>query len=94
MRKTRPHMRIAIVRSNSDMSFIIPYSDITCMRAILYHRLHRWCNGVLVSSVVDSGLEHPSTQAKDYEISICCFSAKYVALMNNVFKWGNISTCG
>ena len=35
---------------------------------------------VLVSSVVDCGFETRSGQTKDYEIGICCFSAKHAAL--------------
>ena len=36
---------------------------------------------VLASSVVDRGCEPRSGQTKDYEIDICCFFAKHVALM-------------
>ena len=35
---------------------------------------------VLVLSVVDRGFEPRSGQTKDYEIGICCFSTKHVAL--------------
>jgi hypothetical protein len=46
-----------------------------------------------------------SGQTKDYEIGICCFSAKYAELrrkskdwlarnQNNVSEWSDISTCG
>jgi len=35
---------------------------------------------VLASSVVDRGFEPRSDQTKDYNINICCFSAKYAAL--------------
>ena len=38
---------------------------------------------VLVLSVVDRGFEPRSGQTKDYEIGICCFSAKHVALRKN-----------
>jgi hypothetical protein len=31
-------------------------------------------------SVVDRGFESRSSQANDYEIDICCFSAKHAAL--------------
>ena len=33
-----------------------------------------------VPSVVDRGFEPWSGQTKDYNIAICCFSAKYIAL--------------
>ena len=60
---------------------------------------------VLTSSAVDRGFEPRSGQTKDYEIGICCFSAKYVALrrkskdclarkQNNVSKWSDMSTRG
>ena len=35
---------------------------------------------VLSSSVVDRGFETRSVQTKDYNIGICCFSAKHAAL--------------
>ena len=60
---------------------------------------------VLASSAVDRGFEHQSGQTKDYEIGICCFSAKHTALMrkskewlalnrNNVSEWSKMSTGG
>ena len=60
---------------------------------------------VLASSVVDRGFEPWSGQNKDYEISICCFSAKLAALrrkskdgltwiQNNVSEWSDMSTRG
>ena len=58
---------------------------------------------VLASSAVDHEVEHRSGQTKDYEIGICCFSAKHAALrrkskdwlarnQNNVSEWSNMST--
>ena len=35
---------------------------------------------LIASSVVDRGFESRSDQNKDYEIGICCFSAKHAAL--------------
>ena len=60
---------------------------------------------VLASSAVDIGFEPRSGQTKDYEISICCFSAKHAALrrkrkdwlvrnQNNVSEWSDMSTRG
>ena len=57
---------------------------------------------VLASRAVDRGLESRSGQTKDYEIGICCFSAKRTELrrkskdwlarnQNNVSEWGNMS---
>jgi hypothetical protein len=57
---------------------------------------------VLASNAVDRGFEQRSGQTKDYEIGICCFSAKYTALrrkskdwlernQDNVSKWGDMS---
>ena len=65
--------------------------------------------GVMVSmrasSAVDSGFEPQSGQTKDYEVGICCFSAKHATLsrksndwlaqnQNNVSEWSNMSTHG
>ena len=58
---------------------------------------------VLASSAVDRGFEPRSDQTKDYQIGICCFSAKHAALgrkskdwlaryQNNVSEWGKMST--
>ena len=60
---------------------------------------------VLASSAVDLGFEPRSLQAKDYEISICCCSAKHTTLrrkskdwlaqsQDNVSKWGDMSIRG
>jgi hypothetical protein len=60
---------------------------------------------VLAPSAVDFGFEPRSGQTKDYNICICCFSAKHAALMrkskkwldrnqNNVSGWSNMSTRG
>jgi len=56
---------------------------------------------VLTSNTVDREFDHRSDQTKDYEIGICCFSSKHVALwrkskvwmarnQNNVSEW---ATC-
>ena len=42
---------------------------------------------VLASTVVDHGFEPQSAQAKDYEIDICCFSAKLTALRRKSKDW-------
>ena len=60
---------------------------------------------VLASSVVDRGFEFRSGQTNDYEIGICCFSAKHAALrrkskdwlariQDNVSRWSDMSTRG
>ena len=60
---------------------------------------------MLASSVVDRGFEPRSGQAKDYEIGICCFSAKHTAVrrksknwlarnQENVSELSDMSTCG
>jgi hypothetical protein len=50
---------------------------------LAFHFVNR-IGGVMVSvfssSAVDRGFEPRSGQAKDYKISICCFSAKHTAL--------------
>ena len=58
---------------------------------------------VLTSNAVDRGFKPRSGQAKDYEIGICCFSAKHAAFrrkgkdwlaqnQNNMSEWSDIST--
>ena len=60
---------------------------------------------VLASNAEDRGFEPRSGYTKDYNIGICCFSAKYTALrrknkdwlarnQNNVSEWSNMSTLG
>jgi hypothetical protein len=60
---------------------------------------------VLASSVVDRGFELQSCQTKDYEIGMCCFSAKNAALrekskdwltrnQDNMSKWDDMSNRG
>jgi hypothetical protein len=57
---------------------------------------------VLASSAVYRGFEPRSGKTKDYEIGICCFSAKHAALrskskdwlarnQNNVSEWSDMS---
>ena len=62
---------------------------------------------VLGSTAVDRGFEHLTVQTKDYQIGICCFSAKHTALrrkskdslrsvrnQNNVSEWDDMSIRG
>ena len=42
---------------------------------------------VSVQSVVDCGFEPQSGQTKDYNIDICCFSAKHTALRRKSKDW-------
>ena len=60
---------------------------------------------VLASSAVDCGFQPRSGQIKDYNIGICCYSAKHAALrrkskdrwarnQNNVSEWSVMSTRG
>ena len=60
---------------------------------------------VITSSAEDLGFESRSGQTKDFEIGICCFSAKHAAIrrkskdwlardQNNVSEWSDTSTCG
>jgi hypothetical protein len=39
------------------------------------------------SSVVDCGFKHQSSQAKDYNIGICYFTVKYIALWRKSKDW-------
>ena len=60
---------------------------------------------VLASSAVDREFESRSSQTKDYEIGICCFSAKHALLkrkgkdwlarnQDTVSEWGDMFTHG
>ena len=60
---------------------------------------------ILALSAVDCGFEPQSGQTNDYEICICCISAKHLALrrkskdwlarnQDNVSDWGDISIHG
>jgi hypothetical protein len=42
---------------------------------------------VLPSSVIDCGCESQSDQTKNYQIDICCFSAKHAALRSKNKDW-------
>jgi hypothetical protein len=57
---------------------------------------------MLALTAVDNGSKPQSSQTKDYETGICCFSTKHAALrsknkdwlawiQNNVSEWGEIS---
>ena len=69
------------------------------------HRIGGVMVSVLASSAVSRGFEPRSGQTKDYEIGICCFSAKHAALrrkstywlarnQNNVSEWSDMFTRG
>jgi hypothetical protein len=60
---------------------------------------------MLASSAVGGGFESRSGQTKDYNIGICCFSAKHTTLrrkkkdwlarkLDNVSEWGDMSIRG
>jgi hypothetical protein len=42
---------------------------------------------VFASSVIDRGFKSQSGQIKDYEIGICCLSAKHAALRRKSKDW-------
>jgi hypothetical protein len=44
-------------------------------------------SNILSSTTVDRGFEHRSGQTKDYQIGICCFSAKHAALRRKSKDW-------
>ena len=56
---------------------------------------------VFSSSAVDRGFEPRSSQTKDFNIGICCFSAKHAALRSKDYlarnqnnEWSDMSTHG
>jgi hypothetical protein len=51
-----------------------------CFLHDLYNYIGSVMVSVLTSSTVDCGYEPRSSQTKDYEIGICCFSARHAAL--------------
>ena len=57
----------------------------------IYQYLENRIGGVMVSmlalSVVDHGFKPWSGQTKDYQIGICCFSAKHAALRRKSKDW-------
>jgi hypothetical protein len=57
----------------------------------LYRTCMNGINGIMViviaSSAVDGGFGHRSGQTKDYEIGICCFSAKHAPLRKKSKDW-------
>ena len=69
-----------------------------------YNRIGFVMVTVLTSSAVDRGFQPRAGQTKDYEIGMCCFSAKHAASrrkskdwlvrnQDNVSEWGNMSIC-
>ena len=82
---------------NSELSHLVSVSQKS--------KPHRWCNGwrVRTSSVADRGFDPMLGQTKDYDIGICCLSAKHTALrsknkdwlaqnQDNVSEWSDMST--
>ena len=67
------------------MFFFFEYVIVWCIHGILNSNSNIFGDAmicVLVSCVVYSGFELRSYKNKDYKIGICCFSAKYAALMS------------
>ena len=86
---------------------LLSYCDKVYLRGNINqkHRIGGIMVSVLASSAIDRGFEPRSGQTKDYEIGMCCFSAKHAALrrkskdwlarnQNNVSEWSDISTRG
>ena len=84
------------------LSVLLRYTDSDCPFGIFRLFLCEFdCFGgimvsVLTSSAVDRGFKPWSGQTKDYEIGICCFSAKHAALkrkqrvlVGSEQSWGN-----
>ena len=51
-----------------------------CSVTICSNRIGTVMDSVFASSAVNRGFEPRSDKTKDYEIGICCFSAKFAAL--------------
>ena len=83
------------------------YHILNCCKyiSLLFNRIGDVMVSVFASSAVDRGFEPRSGQIKDYEIGICCFSAKHAVLkrksqdwldrnQDNVSEWSDMSTRG
>jgi hypothetical protein len=46
---------------------------------------------MLASSVVDGGFKPRVGETKDYQIGVCCFSAKHATLRSMAQKHNNVS---
>jgi hypothetical protein len=53
----------------------------------LYRTCMNGINGVMVIVIASSAFGHRSGQTKDYEIGICCFSAKHAPLRKKSKDW-------
>ena len=87
------------------IAFNIACVSILFKLLLCFNRISGVMVSVLAPSAVDRRFEPRSDQTKDYEIVICCFSAKYAALrskskdwlarnQNNVSEWSHMSTRG
>ena len=80
-----------------------------CLLFITISLLQNRIGGVMVSvlalSAVDCGFQPRSGQTKDYQIGICCFTAKHAAIkrkskdwlaqnQDKVSEWGDMSIHG
>ena len=54
---------------------------------LFYNRIGGVMDSELASSAVNRGFEPRSSQTKDYEIGICCFSAQHAALRRKSKDW-------
>ena len=95
-------------RGNNDDTCKIKYyamiiRTLHCNTGYFYNHIGSVMVGVLASSTVFCGFESWSSQSKNYEISICCFSVKHTALRNkskdwlvrnqdNVSEWSHLSS--
>jgi hypothetical protein len=92
------------VVSVSALTWFIRYIYYYCnLKFLINDRIGGVMVSVLASSAVDREFEPRSGQTNDYEIGICCFSAKHAALrkkskywsalnQNNVSEWRDMST--
>ena len=90
------HITTKVLSSNPFMA--------RCTRYNIMNRIGGVMVSVLASSAVDRGFENRSSQTKDYNIGMCCFSVKHATLrrnskdwlarnQDNVSEWGDMSIC-
>ena len=68
----------------SHKTFSIPYMEYICS---LKNCIGGVRVNVLASNAVDRGFEPRSSQAKDFNIGICCFSSKDASLRRKSKDW-------
>ena len=82
------YVDIGVIVADHSLSFLsIIYVRYLVNVEFFCNRIGGVVVSVFASSAVGRGFEPRSDQTKDYEIAICCFSAKYAALRRKRIDW-------